>query len=168
MNNRKNNNLRFSSGQSGFTIVEAMITLVVLTVALIPALFLSTQATNAGFLIRNNLVAANLAQEGVEIIKSIRDSNWFQDLAFDANLTAGTWRVDWNSDALIALGVNPALKVNNGLYNYSVGTDSMFKRTVTVTAVNAAELSIISEVTWTERGNRPKSIQAESHLFNWR
>lgn len=168
MNNFKNNNLRFSSGQSGFTIVEAMVTLVILTVALIPALFLSTQATNAGFLIRNNLVAANLAQEGVEIIKSMRDSNWFQDLAFDANLTAGTWRVDWDSDALIALGANPALKINNGLYNYSTGTDGMFKRTVTITAVNAAELSIVSEVTWTERGNRSKSIQVESHLFNWR
>ena len=154
--------------EQGFTLVEAMVTLVILTTALIPALFLSTQATNVSFSIKNNLAAANLAQEGIEIVRAIRDNNWFQSLDFDNNITAGTWRVDWNSDTLIALGSNPALKINNGLYNYSAGTDSLFKRTITVTKVNAAELQIVSNVTWTERGNRAKSITAESHLFNWR
>lgn len=153
---------------AGFTLVEAMITLVILTTALIPALFLSTQATNVSFSIKNNLTATNLAQEGVEIVRAIRDNNWFQSLAFDNNLTAGTWRVDWNSDTLIAVGINPVLKVNTGLYNYSLGTDSIFKRTITITKENAAELKIVSDVSWIERGNRAKSIQAESHLFNWR
>ena len=159
---------KLKQSEAGFTLIEAMVTLVILTTALIPALFLSTQANNAAFSIKNNLTAVNLAQEGVEIIRAIRDNNWFQSLAFDAGLTDGAWRVDWASDALIALGANPALKVNNGLYNYSAGTDSIFKRTVTITKVNAAELKVISSVTWTERGNRAKSVQAESHLFNWR
>lgn len=159
---------KFKQSEAGFTLVEAMITLVILTTALIPALFLSTQATNAAFSIKNNLIAANLAQEGAEVARAIRDNNWFQSLAFDTNLSAGTWRIDWNSDTLIALGANPVLKVNNGVYNYSAGTDSIFKRTITITKENAAELKIVSDVSWTERGNRAKSIQAESHLFNWR
>lgn len=169
MSNRfKQSKVGLPADQAGFTLVEAMVTLVILTTALIPALFLSTQATNVSFSIRNNLTATNLAQEGVEIVRAIRDNNWFQGLAFDNNLADGQWRVDWNSDTLIALDANPVLKINNGLYNYSAGTDSIFKRTITVTKVNAAELKVVSDVTWTERGNRAKSIQAESHLFDWR
>lgn len=154
--------------QAGFTLIEAMVALVILTTALIPALFLSTQATNVSFSIKNNLTATNLAQEGVEVVRAIRDNNWFQSYPFDTNLTDGQWRVDWYSETLIALGANPVLKVNTGLYNYSLGTDSIFKRTITITKTNAAELKIVSDVTWTERGNRAKSIQAESHLFDWR
>lgn len=159
---------RFKQSEKGFTLVEVMVTLVILTTALIPALFLSTQATNVSFSIKNNLTATNLAQEGAEIVRAIRDNNWFQGSLFDTNLADGQWRVDWNSDTLIALGANPVLKVNTGLYNYSLGTDSIFKRTITITKVNAAELKVVSDITWTERGNRAKSIQAESHLFDWR
>ncbi len=160
---------RHSKLCEGFTLIEAMVTLVILTTALIPALFLSTQATNVSFSIRNNLTATNLAQEGIEVVRAIRDNNWFQGSPFDTGLTGGlTWRVDWDSVTLIALGANPVLKINNGLYNYSAGTDSIFKRTITITQVNAAELKVVSDITWTERGNRAKSIQAESHLFDWR
>jgi len=166
----KNKKTQKQFSETGFTLIEALVALIILSLALVPALLLSTQAVNTAFSLRNNLVAINLAQEGIEIVRAIRDSNWFAEpsVAFDANLTDGTWRIDWNSETLIALGSNPPLKINNGLYNYSSGTDSAFKRTVTVNKLNAAELKIVSEVSWTERGERQKTIQAESHLFNWR
>ena len=154
--------------RNGFTLVEALVTLVVLSIALGPALVLTTNINNTAVVVKNNLIAANLAQEGVEVIRGIRDTNWFNGAAFDTGLADGTYRVEWNSDTLLALGANPPIKEDNGLYNYSTGNDTIFQRTISILKVNAGELRIISEVTWEERGARARSALAESHLFNWK
>ena len=152
----------------GFTLIEALVALVILTLALGPALVLSGNISSTASIIQNNLIAANLSQEGVEVIRALRDANWFNGLSFDAGIADGIYRIEWNSNALISLGSNPPLKINAGLYNYSFGTDTKFKRTVTITKINSEELRIISDVTWTERGNRTRDVKTESHLFDWK
>lgn len=156
------------TGSMGFTLIEALVALVVLTMALGPALVLSSNISSTASVIRNNLIAANLSQEGVEVVRALRDANWYNGLAFDSGLADGTYRIEWNSDALIALGGNPALKLNAGLYNYSSGTDTIFYRTISITKLNSEELKIISSITWTERANSPRGVTTESHLFNWK
>ena len=152
----------------GFTLIEALVALVILTVALGPALVLSSNISSTASSIQNNLIAANLAQEGVEVVRSLRDANWFNGQPFDSGLINGIYRIEWNSNALISLGSNPPLKINSGLYNYSSGTDTIFKRTVTITKPNSEELSIIRDVIWIEKGNRARDVKVESHLFNWK
>lgn len=152
----------------GFTLIEALVALVILTIALGPALVLSSNVSSVASVIQNNLIAANLAQEGVEVVRAIRDSNWYNGLAFDTGLSDGDYRIEWNSTSLIALGSNPFLKKNSGLYNYSLGTDTVFKRIVTITRISSEELRVVSSVTWTERGERVKNIKTESHLFDWK
>lgn len=154
--------------KNGFTLVEALVALVVLSIALGPALILTSNINNTTAVIRNNLIAANLAQEGVEVIRGIRDTNWFNGVAFDNGLADGIYRVEWNSDSVMPLGANPPVKENNGLYNYSNGTDTIFKRTIAISKINASELRTVSEITWIEKGNRAKSVKVESHLFNWK
>ncbi len=164
----KLNNRLFLNSSKGFTLVEALVALVILTMALGPALVLSSNISSTASIIQNNLIAANLSQEGVEIIRALRDANWYNGFSFDNGLTNGVYRIEWNSNALISLGPNPPLKINAGLYNYSSGTDTLFKRTITITQITSEELRIISDVTWTERGNRVRDVKAESHLFNWK
>ncbi|MEX2090986.1 MAG: prepilin-type N-terminal cleavage/methylation domain-containing protein [Candidatus Paceibacterota bacterium] len=162
-------NSKFTKNHSnGFTLVEALVTLVVLSIALGPSLILTNNISSTASVVRNNLIAANLAQEGVEVIRGMRDTNWFNGIAFDTGLTDGTYRVEWNSSALISLGANPPIKEGSGLYNYSSGNDTVFRRTISILKVNAGELRIISNVTWQERGARDRNALVESHLFNWR
>ncbi len=164
---------RFAEGERGFTLVETLVSLVILTVAMIPVLNLSTAAARANSALEDNLVATGLAQEGVEVIRAIRDTNWFNNRSFDTGLSDGivghttTANIEWNSTALGAYLITP-LNLNNGRYTYSGGTPSKFSRTVTITRVNVGELKVVSQVTWTDRSNNAKSISAEDHLFNWK
>lgn len=156
--------------QRGFTLVETLVALVLITIAMGPVFILAASAINTASRIEHNLIAANLAQEGIEVIKNIRDTNWLNGSAFDNNLPVGIWRLEWNTTggSLMAIGLNPVLKKNNGLYNYSSGTDTVFQRTVTISKPNSGELILTSSVTWAERGSINRNMSVESHLFDWR
>jgi len=154
----------------GFTLIEALVALVLLTMTLAPILYFSSTSADVATSIINNMIAANLAQEGAEVIRAIRDSNYFADTAFDTELMSGTYEVQWDSQPpLIAtIGVPNQLKIDaSGLYNYLSGTDSMFFRTITINKVSSVELVVTSEVTWTER-SRDRSVEVEDHLYDWK
>ncbi|MBI2674226.1 MAG: prepilin-type N-terminal cleavage/methylation domain-containing protein [Candidatus Yanofskybacteria bacterium] len=156
--------------QRGFTLIETMVALVLITVAMGPVFILATSSINVTSRIEHNLVASNLAQEGVEVIRNIRDTNWVTGATFGNNLPTGTWRVQWDTvgGGLMAIGSDPVLKNNNGLYSYSTGTDTIFRRTITIFKPSSKEIVVISSVTWVERGNINRTVSAESHLFDWR
>ncbi|MBX4189990.1 type II secretion system GspH family protein [Candidatus Parcubacteria bacterium] len=153
--------------QKGFTLIEALVALVILSTALVPLFYFFNQTVNAAFIISSDLTGANLAQEGIEVIRNMRDTNWHNSLAFDTNITAGTFRIQWDSTTLLPSAGNPVLKINNGLYNYSSGTDSIFSRSIVITKIGSIELKIVSQVSWPVRGGT-KTIQVEEHLFDWK
>src|SRR3989344_2240320 len=160
----KSNKRKFLGRSKGFTLVEALVTLVILSTALGPSLILTSNITKTSTRTKNNLIAANLAQEGVEVIRSIRDTNWFTGNSFDQGLADGSYRVEWDSASVMAMSSNPPLKESGGLYGYTSGVDTLFKRTVSIYKANSSELRVISEVTWPERGV-DRSVKIESHLF---
>lgn len=154
----------------GFTLIETLVALVLVTIAMGPVFILTTSSINVAARIEHNLIATNLAQEGIEVIRNIRDTNWLNRVAFDNNLPVGTWRVEWDtiSGGLRAVGSNPVLKKNNGIYNYTTGTDTIFRRTITISKPNSGELMLVSSITWIERGNINRTVSTESHLFDWK
>ena len=158
--------------ERGTTLVEAIVVVFILSFGLIPSFFTVISANNLATAIKNNLIADNLAQEGLEVVRAIRDSNWFTGNSFDLGLGDGNYRVVWNSTGLLPESSNPLLKLDSqGLYNYSTGTDTIFHRRLVIAKIDPAgcncELRIISEVSWQEK-SRTKTIRAESHLFNWK
>lgn len=159
-----------SNKERGFTLIETLVALVLITVAMGPVFILATSSVNVASRIEHNLIASNLVQEGIEVIRNIRDTNWLNGSAFDNNLFTGTWRVQWDTvgGGLMPVGSNPVLKKDSGIYNYSTGTNTIFRRTVAISKPNSGELVLISSVTWVERGNINRTVSAESHLFDWR
>jgi Tfp pilus assembly protein PilV len=158
--------------ERGTTLVEALVAILVLVFGIVPSLAIVFTGNAFSYSIRNSLIASNLAQEGTEVVRAIRDANWFNNQPFDTGLSDGIYRLEWSSDALLPESGNPPLKVTpTGLYNYSSGTDTTFQRRVFITKIDPAgcncELRIIAEVTWLERSGA-KTIRVESHLFNWR
>lgn len=157
----------------GFTLVEALVALTILTVALIPAFQQATTAINLSGSMRNSLIASNLAQEGLEVIRAIRDANWFAGNSFDglidvAAICSGGCLVQYDSTVPLPLGGNPLLKLDpvSGLYQYNAGIDTIFRRKMILTVISSHELKIVAEVSWDERTGT-KVYSVEYHLFDW-
>lgn len=68
MNLQKNKN-------KGFTMIETIVALAVLTAAIIGPVTLVTRAIFSSSFSRNDLIGYNLAQEGIELIRAVRDNN---------------------------------------------------------------------------------------------
>ena len=69
--------------------IETIVSLVLLTLAVIPALYLANLSLNSIAIIQDNLTASNLAQEGLEVVRGIRDDNWFNNRPFDFGINLG-------------------------------------------------------------------------------
>jgi hypothetical protein len=65
--------------QSGQTLIETIIAIFVLTTALVSSLALVIYVLSNSGLNQNQIIATNLAREGVEIMRKRRDSNWLAD-----------------------------------------------------------------------------------------
>lgn len=171
MNSRQKN--------KGFTILEVMGAIFILTIGIGGAFLLVQQSLSAASINKNRLIAAYLAQEGIEIVRNIRDSNWLAkrsvpSLFWDNGLAAGDWRADASTTALnIAFATGTYLKVDsNQMYNYSVGSPTNFQRKISLrnTDLSPADGKMEKEVRvtvfWSERG-RTHSISALEYLQNW-
>lgn len=132
-------------------------------------------------------IAAYLAQEGIEIVRNIRDTNWLQSRSADSpwndGLPAGDWEMDYttvtfadtaNFEKCSDPGYNcdtydgDFLKIDSGYYKYSsFGTITPFKRKITLTSVGSDELKVSAEITWEGRGQTHK-ITVQENLYNWR
>lgn len=155
---------------AGFTIIEVLIAFVILATSTVAVQYFLTTTIFSTTSIKNNYIASLLVQEGFEVVRNIRDSEWFQSGTFGDNLPdgAGIYSVQWDSQAL-ENSPDAFLKRDDitGLFNYNTGTDTIFKRTVDIeTEVTGVEKRIIVTVSWTEK-NTLKSFSAEEHLFDW-
>ncbi len=123
---------------------------------------------NSSSVLRDSLIASNLAQEGIEVARNIRDRDWFLGNIFGASLPDGSWRVQWDSASLLLLSGNPFLKkdIATGVFGYSTGVNTVFKRKIDILKISSSEIRVISTVTWDENSNS-KTTNAEAHLFNW-
>ncbi len=156
---------------SGFTLIEVTVSLFILSIAITAILALMTSNDQAALSVKNNYIASGLVQEGMEIVRNLRDTDSLADLSFGASLADGTYVGQWNSTTLSSVneGSQPFLNINsnNGLYSYDAGTPTIFKRLITVsTPRDGIEKKIVVTVSWQER-SQSKVVTAENHLLNW-
>jgi hypothetical protein len=64
------------SKQSGQTLAETLLATFILTTSLVAGLSLAIYAISASNTSKNQILATNLAREGIEVIRMMRDSNW--------------------------------------------------------------------------------------------
>jgi len=168
------NNLIRKNSKRAFTVLEMMITVFVLAVALVGGMTALQKTATLTSISSDRLIAAYLAQEGLEIIRNIRDGNWLEGLSWGSGLGGCDTQcvVDYNMDSPRApfsddekLRFDLSGKVKG--YQHDKGNETKFQRKITITEPNPNILNVSVEVIWTEKGVS-KSFSAQENLYNWR
>lgn len=146
-------------------------------IALMAILALLRYVIVAGRYSADRFVATNLAMEGIEIVRAIRDSNWLATSppkTWNEGLDAGEYLVDYRNTSLLPFA-NQFLNISNidpypkGYYSYDAGQPTKFKRKITLDPASTGCsdypddcISVLSEVTW-----GANSVVLEDRLYNW-
>jgi type II secretory pathway pseudopilin PulG len=93
MNNQIINN------KLGFSILEVVVAILIITIGMIGVSSLVIQNIQAQYINKNILVASGLAQEGLELVRNIRDLNWLKE----GNDPANDWKRDIVGDGTYAI-----------------------------------------------------------------
>jgi len=78
--------LSFKKYNQGQGLLEVVVAIGVLSTGVFSVLTLMTSGLNAAIENKERLKAGNLAREGIETVRSIRDSNWLKSNVFDVGL----------------------------------------------------------------------------------
>lgn len=187
----------FSNVRKGQSLVEAVFAIGILLVVLSAILGVTMANIGGSQESEFQIVANNLAREGIEVFRNTRDTNWLLGRTWDEGLkptgvtnTAiamfdhvnNRWTISFNytSDALF---ISP-----DGLYSHSeIGNQpSIFSREITVERIcldadsgneriafpcaggeQEIGMKISSRVSWTERG-RTHDVTLEDLLYAWK
>lgn len=154
--------------QKGFTLLEVIIAIFIVITALVGSLTIVNLAISAMTVSGDRLTAANLAQEGVELTRHIRDLSGEDWGVWHNGIASGDYTVQYNDIVLRPFSSAP-LKFDSptGLYNYDAGDNTFFIRKVSLTKLSDNNVRVISEIAWRERG-RDHRIAVEDNLWNWK
>ncbi len=136
--------MRWRSGQS---LAEAILAIAIFTISMTSVVAIVLDAGSAGRREQERIRAVELAQEGLEATRAIRDA------AF-ANLTVG----------------NHGLAISSGRWVYSGSSDAQgaYTRVVAIGAPDDFRRNVTSTVSWVEPGGQSRSVAFYSRVTDWR
>jgi len=151
----------------GFTIIEVMVGIGVILVGFAGTITLINKSLAFHDLAYSRLTASYLAQEGIEIVRNLRDNNFIQNRTWNDGLSPGTYQVQYNSLQLMDYsGENLLIDPVTNLYNYDSGNLTRYNRRIVIEQISSEEIRVTSIVQWYNRGGN-FDIRVEDHLFNW-
>jgi prepilin-type N-terminal cleavage/methylation domain-containing protein len=167
----------------GFTIIELMVAIVILSFGIMGAYGAFLPFINATYNISHKFTAVYLAQEGLEIVRNIRDTNFIKSAGSrSANWSDGLLecelgcQLDYKTGTLTealpnklkAYDPSEFLKINeDGFYGYDSGVSTKFKRKVTIDNQLGADVLKVSVVVTWDYNNKPFSFETVGYLYNW-
>lgn len=167
-------NLKINKKSLGFSLLESIVAIFILVLVLTGPLTLAYRSIRFAEVARDKLIAANLAQEGIELILAKRADNF---LAGDPDITwLDGMDICATSECAVDSSANPpnifsydackSLVINSGVYACSAALDGFYRRKINITKINDDEYKITSTVSWTNRYGTSEFILKE-HILNW-
>lgn len=156
--------------KKGFTVIELLLSITIAGIALMAISGATPIMMYQINFAKQKTVATYLAQEGIELIKNIRDYNTMSGLAWDATINGSIpeAQIDYTfvpGSTLTAYGAGNSLTLNgNGFYTYGgTAVSPAFKRKISLTKNTATTpnyLAVVSTVEWSDKyGNHQVVIQ---------
>ena len=163
----------------GFTLLESVIAIFIVTMGVGGVFTLVSQTISGTSILSSKLTAIYLAQEGVEVVRHIRDNNFLEihqgveGATWDNNLEReGLYYIDYRAEEKNIS--NLVLWQENEYRHYSQSQcaipdpcqDTSFNRSIEITYPQNYIMNVKSVVTWQERGiTHQASVQ--ENLYKW-
>lgn len=97
----------FKKNKPAFSLIEVLISFTILSISLIAITQLITTTIQANRQNTSRLQAYYLAEQGIELTRHVRDSNWLQNIGFDS---AGAQNNLWQSNNGTTANITPQTK----------------------------------------------------------
>ncbi|MFH1841329.1 MAG: prepilin-type N-terminal cleavage/methylation domain-containing protein [Candidatus Nealsonbacteria bacterium] len=155
--------------EKSFSLIEVIISVFLITTGTLGAFALIQRTVAFTSINSSRLVASYLAQEGVEVVRNIRDVNWLTKVNWDNGLSFCSMgcEADYNDSSLSSYS-SRFLKISSeGFYNYDSGENTIYRRKITITSPEVDILEVLVDVEWQERG-RTHTVSVLEKLYNWR
>jgi len=150
----------------GFTLIEVLLSVFIITVAVLGLYNGINYSYNSIEKAKEKFIAAYLAEEGIELVKNLRDSNFVTGSAWNNGLTICAAGCKMDADDAVLDAVTPTaflLIDSSGYYSYNAGgTQTIFSRKITITSINADKIKVSASVYYGDQ-----EFLLEQYLYNW-
>jgi len=167
----------------GTTMIEVIVALSVVTLGIIGALNLSLESHSTVGFSKEEIIAANLAREAIDIVRNMRDNNWLQGALWDQGFAGSgvelggvlnfdtvnnKWELRHVADPLGALDDETSrLYVKDNFYTTAAGAKTHLKRVIKITDAGPGEKKL-EAIVRIEFKDIIKDVVVENHLYDWR
>lgn len=174
--------------EKGFTLIETLVAISLLTISIVAPMTLTSQSLTAAYYARDQITAFNLAQEGLEAVRALRDGqvleisqtldaggvDLFGPIPVNQDFTVDSRYTDPNDAlAICPAGNCPPLQTDGDLYGYDLDTTAWavthFTRTLRARYVGASEdeVRLSVTVTWPALSGQTRSFTIYENLYRW-
>ena len=179
--------------EKGFTLAESLVAIAVLLIAISAPFTSANNGIKASRISQDQIVAHYLAQDAIEYVRNIRDSNKlvgadqlvnFEECKLVSSSDVGCQIDTLEDDPADAIGTynsSQPIKNNNGLYGYDTGPNTKFTREVRasyIVEVGDANPGMFSNsstdnayveviIEWDRIGGDSEEYKIKTYFKNW-
>lgn len=162
--------------------MESLVAITILVLAVTGAATAIQTSISSYIFSKDQIIAFYLAQEGFEQIRNLRDENRLKNQPWLTGIASTQSDSCYFGDACMVDPVNSNLPTKcsapgsclvlkqdpaTGFFGYNVAwNDTIFKREILLTQINANEISIEVSVKWS-KGLVNREFKARENLLNW-
>ncbi len=174
MNRKKRENKKIKTkSQGGFSLVEVLLVVAIFAIAFVAVYGFYSSTMKFNVENRYEVVASNLAQEGIEIMRNVRDENILNGRNINSGLSAGLCypHIDSGGNTSCQTGISKKTTTTNGWYE-NCSNDSCvstpFSRQCQIVSSSVEQINITCEVSWASFVNgQIRKVSINSILTDW-